>query len=477
MTQTCEVTEPCRRAEGRRKLNLDAHGWRAATAEFKGLPQGVTSYHALLDAFKAAAPALGVRPEAVALLDKLFGYTGPQDWQAGSRPLVWPSNLTLADDLGRELRSVQVLIADLVAAGFVVMRDSPTGKRYGERDRTGKIDLARSYGFDLSVLALRFDELKAAAQQHARLRAERAAARRRAYIAKAKLLQAIETASEAGLWCGYWDQLESDTAPLFRDLRGRTSHAELQRLAQVLEGMAADAGAMLIKWLETAPGTTNNAPVGASHDTLYTYTTDPHEFAVIQTDALLTPVEQPLRGCDWPRETKEAPQREQAAPAGDETLTLTPAEVARLAPPLAETVGTTPTWPMLLAAADAIRQQIGIPDRAWIAAFERLGAMGRLLALAELLSYGDDHFKSSRPAYFQGMVNRAARGELNLTRALYGMRQRAEAREADPRQHAANIAVPPVYNTAETAEILNAAAQDLAKRRLAALRNSEKRAR
>ena len=80
-------TLPDRRAYGRRKLDLESIGWRARSqAEFKGLPHGVTAHHALLDTFKAAAPALGLSRDLVELMDKLFSYTSPQDWQGGVGP-------------------------------------------------------------------------------------------------------------------------------------------------------------------------------------------------------------------------------------------------------------------------------------------------------------------------------------------------------------------------------------------------------
>ena len=74
-------------------------------------------------------------------------------------------------------------------------------------------------------------------------------------------------------------------------------------------------------------------------------------------------------------------------------------------------------------------------------AFEHLGRIGRLITLADLLSFPDSHFTSTRPAYFQGMVNRAKRGELRLDRALYGMRGRAQGRAAAPERHRVTVAM------------------------------------
>src|SRR6201993_298602 len=77
------------------------------TAEaFAGLPDGVTSPGQLLAALKAAAPRLGIAPRLVHAVDWLFRFTQPQDWEPGSRPVVWPSASMQQESLG--LSSSQV---------------------------------------------------------------------------------------------------------------------------------------------------------------------------------------------------------------------------------------------------------------------------------------------------------------------------------------------------------------------------------
>ena len=54
----------------------------------------------LLAAFKAAAPRLGISPRLVHAVDWLFRFTQPQDWEEGSRPIVWPSASMQQEALG-----------------------------------------------------------------------------------------------------------------------------------------------------------------------------------------------------------------------------------------------------------------------------------------------------------------------------------------------------------------------------------------
>ena len=66
---------------------------------YAGLPPDVTAGH-LLAVFKEAAPFLGISPRLVHAVDWLFRFAQPQDWQQGSRPIVWPSARMQQEALG-----------------------------------------------------------------------------------------------------------------------------------------------------------------------------------------------------------------------------------------------------------------------------------------------------------------------------------------------------------------------------------------
>ena len=142
------------------------------TAEgFAGLPQGVTTPGQLLAALKAAAPRLGIAPRLVHAIDWLFRFTQPQDWEQGSRPVIWPSASMQQEALGLSLSQVKETNRRLIELGLITMKDSANGKRYGRRhEKTGHI--IEAYGFDLSPIAIRHDEFVRLAEE---ARAERAA--------------------------------------------------------------------------------------------------------------------------------------------------------------------------------------------------------------------------------------------------------------------------------------------------------------
>ena len=96
------------------------------TAEgFAGLPEGVTAPGQLLAAFKAAAPHLGIAPRLVHALDWLFRFTQPQDWEQGSRPIVWPSARMQQEALGLSPTQVKETNRRLIELGLVTHEGQP----------------------------------------------------------------------------------------------------------------------------------------------------------------------------------------------------------------------------------------------------------------------------------------------------------------------------------------------------------------
>ena len=150
----------------------------------------------VLAAFKAAAPRLGLSPRLVHAVDWLFRFTQPQDWGRGGRPIVWPSASLQQEALGLSPTRAKALNRALIEAGLITMKDSPNGKRYGVRDRAGRI--TEAYGFDLSPIAARHAEFVRLAEEAQAERAEMGRLRRRATIARKGITQILETAGEYG---------------------------------------------------------------------------------------------------------------------------------------------------------------------------------------------------------------------------------------------------------------------------------------
>jgi replication initiation protein RepC len=143
---------------------------------------------------------------------------------------VWPSAALQQQALGIGITQAKALNRHLVELGLVTMKDSPNGKRYGKRDRQGRI--VEAYGFDLSPLAARFEEFQAIAARAREEREQMRQLRRRATIARRSLDQVLETAAEFGLADPVWGKLGQEARSLAHALK-RT-----ERLDELALGVA-----------------------------------------------------------------------------------------------------------------------------------------------------------------------------------------------------------------------------------------------
>ena len=112
--------------------------------------------------------------------------------------------LALGEFLGLSPARVKHLNRALFEAGVFVIRDNEQDKRYGRRDpATGRI--IEAYGFDLSPLALRYDEFVRIAAAAKIERDRMKALRRRATLARRAIGQAGEELAAQGRiperWC------------------------------------------------------------------------------------------------------------------------------------------------------------------------------------------------------------------------------------------------------------------------------------
>src|ERR1700689_3124539 len=141
---------------GSRRLNLTMIDARSRADGFAGLPTGTAKPLRLLAAFQEAEPYLGLPAHAFKLVSWLVKQTMPCDWEQGARPIAWPSARRQQEFLGLSAGRVKLLNRVLFEQGIFVIRDNEQGKRYGRRGPDGRIIAA--YGFDLSPLAVRYDE-------------------------------------------------------------------------------------------------------------------------------------------------------------------------------------------------------------------------------------------------------------------------------------------------------------------------------
>ena len=391
------------------------------TAEgFAGLPEGVRVAGQLLAAFKAAAPRLGIGPRLVHAVDWLFRFTQPQDWEKGSRPVVWPSARMQQEALGLSPTQVKETNRRLIELGLVTMKDSPNGKRYGKRDPKGRI--VEAYGFDLSPIAARHAEFVRLAAEG---RAERLAMgrlRRRATIAKKGIVQILETAAEYGFEGEEWQMLAREMAALARALKDVERVDEMELGVTSLERRQSAAR----ERLETLLGVVDSDPKGAEnrpHYNNYKPTPYPQEDTVIAAEKCSGEGEGPVPSF----QSQEKRQR----PEKGMVHGIAPDELARLAPKLKPYLRRpSPTWPEIVDAADWLRHDLDVSKSLWGDACIAMGRELAAVALAIVSTKDPEHFTASPGGYFHGMVAKARAGELHLERTVWALRRASQPDQA-----------------------------------------------
>ena len=411
------IPEPgSRRAWGRRRMTPDSITGSIEARRFEGLPAELAKPHQLLGALKKARAQLGISVESVDLIDCLFSLTKPQDWQPGARPVVWPSNSFLAHELGISISALRKRVRRAIEERLLADRPSPNGKRYGSR-LNGVIDQERSFGLDLSLIALRHAEFTEAAAKGRQLYQAAKAIQRRGYAAKTALLQLIETATEQRLWTSYWERIEAESEAHYPALRGLDQLAQLAHATNALEGLRSEAEAVLIHAManqpEQGPEDVDSDSKGSADGPLNNYTNQ------------LSESENTCRGM---REGSRSPESPAPYPAADQSAEedrFSPSVVCEAAPEVALYCRSAyPTWDDLADSARLVCPQVEISQRLWGRACQLLGRHGATMALAVMLHQHGRNPLRSPGGYFHRMLVKAEQGELDLRRSYYGMRSR-----------------------------------------------------
>lgn len=190
---------------------------------------------------RTARVRFGLTDRDLSVLYALLSFLPSKHLEDGAALVVFPSNAALSDRAhGMAESTLRRHLAALVAAGVIWRQDSPNGKRYARRDRSGA--LAQAFGFDLRPLLVRAEDIALAA-------AEVAAATEALRIARetlvlrlrdaAKLLAHGQDSGLPGDWAGLAARLMPLRAGLRRKLDGETLSAMLAEAGDILRALCA----------------------------------------------------------------------------------------------------------------------------------------------------------------------------------------------------------------------------------------------
>ncbi len=222
---------------GGRSLSHAMFAVQEKTARAREKLAGTDANHpekwALLRELTQARAAFFLSDRTIAVLEALLSFY-PETLLDGSTPVVvFPSNAELSmRTRGMSSATIRRHLAALVEAGLIIRRDSPNGKRYARRGEGGEIEHA--FGFDLSPLALRVDEISEHAAAARDL--ERAIHRVRSEITihlrdVSKTIDAGLSEERSGDWEAYADELAALSGRVSRHLPLETMKVRRDALA------------------------------------------------------------------------------------------------------------------------------------------------------------------------------------------------------------------------------------------------------
>jgi len=379
---------------------LSAESLRAAslTEDFEGLPETLTRSE-VLTAARRAAPLYGLSDPAAMVLSALMTYSFDQDWTAGSRPIVWPSNHALTTRLAWSLSKLQRALRELRSKGFIADRSDSNGQRRGHRlpnDRTGRI--VEAVGLDLSPLAARYAEFTAAYETHLMEQRQLQELRRDAVRMKRRVDNAVATALACELE-GEWAPAADEAATLLA--RRPAGIEEANAALGALRALYGPLAERLEAGLRALDGNEMTS-TGAEDDTHILTTTE------LQFDkSNMYPASQGGRSgsVENPDLTPDS---------------LLPLELVKKACAEIGEYGFKPkSWSELVEAAAQVRGWLGVSEHAWGEACHKMGRNHAAVAVAIILERQQSI--GSPGGYLRAMTRRAQRGELFLNKSLFAL--------------------------------------------------------
>ncbi|MBC9207390.1 hypothetical protein IBL26_11125 [Roseomonas aerophila] len=375
-----------------------------------GLPPGVKHPNQLLATLRRAAPYLGCH-SLLPLMEALFRWTQPQDWEPGEDPIVWPGNEELASALGCSERHVSRLIAAAIEARLLAPKDGSDRRRRGVR-QNGRILWA--WGFNLRPMAARHAEFQEVIEAGELARRQCRALRREASASCQSLEQFLALAQQNGLEAEMLGAWRNEAQHLRAGLRRMEEPTALEAVVAQLRNLAASG----LAWLEQA---LENADMSGSADDdvrpiLTTiHSRDPERTTVVALREART-------GGALP---SPLPAMELVA---QPPCTVSAEELVRLAPKLGRCLTTDrpdrPDWADVADAAAVLAQDMTIPRVLYAEACRLLGRRMAAVAVAIISTKAAGHFRQAGPGgYLRGMLRKAREGSLHLDRSIFGLRE------------------------------------------------------
>lgn len=386
MMETGNVTTPF----GRRGTTLALVRRQVATSDIKP-GKRADKWKIFRDA-SAAMDLLGIQSNSLAVLDALLSFYPENELRQDAQLVVFPSNSQLALRAhGLAGATLRRHIAVLVDAGLIVRKDSANGKRYARKDNAGQIEQA--FGFDLSPLLARSEELAMMAQQVMADRANFRKAKESLTICRRDVRKLITAAIEEGAQ-GDWHEIECAYISLVGKISRTPALSEVTLVLDEMNSLKRD----IVKRLENQVNSEKNSANAAqierhiqNSNTNYITEFEPRS-----------------------RKEQEATEEQNIPPKRLPIKSFPLGMVLKACPSVCDygPDGKIANWRDLMTAAVVVRSMLGVSPSAYQEACEIMGQENAATAIACILERAN--FINSAGGYLRDLTRRSQQGEFSL---------------------------------------------------------------
>ncbi|AYG71014.1 MULTISPECIES: plasmid replication protein RepC [unclassified Rhizobium] len=384
--QTGSVTTPF----GRRPMTLALVRRQVAANEIK-VGKSVDKWKVFRDASEAREE-LGLQSNSLAVLDALLSFYPENELRQDAQLVVFPSNAQLIlrahGMAGATLRRHLALLVD---CGLIVRRDSPNGKRYARKNGAGEIENA--FGFDLSPILARAEELALVAQKVVAARSAFRKAKENLTICRRDVRKLISAAMEEGA-DGNWTAVEATYVDLVGRIPRTPTMADIANALDEMELLREEVLYQLDMQSDSQFNSTNDA-----HIEQHIQNSKPESFHELEPSSekeqggkpVITrrPRNEPLKTFPLGIVLKACPQISNYGPGG--------------------AVG---SWRDLMSAAVVVRSMLAVSPSAYQDACEAMGPENAAVAVSCILERAN--LIISPGGYLRDLTRRTERGEFSL---------------------------------------------------------------
>ena len=384
--QVGNVTTPF----GRRSMTLGMLANQFASQDIA--PEKSVDKWQLFRALCEARVRIGVSDRALAVLNALLSFSPGATLEQGQGLVVFPSNVQLSIRAhGMAPATLRRHLADLVECGLILRKDSPNGKRYARKDRSGEIEQA--FGLSLAPLLARAEEIEYCANQ---VRAERQllrVTRERISLCRRDIAKLIETAMEEAV-AGDWQNIFLHFRGLIDGIGRQAPQAELELKLGELEMLREEIVNILEMQIKS-----NNTSANESHNERHIQNSNPESISELE------PLFEKEQGRIRTDRTDIDRLELKSFPLG--MVLQACRQILDYGPG-----GAIANWRELMGAAVVVRSMLGVSPSAYQQACEVIGPENAATVMACILERAG-HINSAG-GYLRTLTDRAQKGEFAL---------------------------------------------------------------